>query len=206
MFSFNHFVFIWLSFLTSFPFLAVSSKGVRRLSQKLPLKIVAICIPVKKNWPSRVESCFPHQILSSATLCCSDPPECSEQKPSEWIVDSEWLADTPTFPFTHTGHPGYVFWLNPVYVCLGWKGNANFNCTRLSFSFPFLLFCCSPPSIFLDWNILKSSENGREGVISIIKINLQWNFRFGGNSYCFSISAICFQPYAWIPLTTSLFI
>lgn len=49
MFPFNHVVLIWASFLTSFPFLAVSSKGVRRLSQKLTLKIVAICTPVKKN-------------------------------------------------------------------------------------------------------------------------------------------------------------
>lgn len=49
MFSFNHVVLIWASFLTSFPFLAVSSKGVRMLSQKLTLKIVAICTPVKKN-------------------------------------------------------------------------------------------------------------------------------------------------------------
>lgn len=91
---------IWVLFLTSLPFLAVSSKAVRRLSQELPLKIAALCRAVKKSWPIPMESYVTHQAWAQCQLC-SDPPERSEEKPSEWTVDHGGLQ----IPFTHMRHP-----------------------------------------------------------------------------------------------------
>lgn len=73
----------------------------------------------QKELTKAVENYFTHQVLGSVPALCSDPPELSEQKPSEWIVDSEQFADAPTFPSTPMGHLGYVRWPNPVCVRLG---------------------------------------------------------------------------------------
>ena len=66
------FLFRFLFLLFLFPFLASSSKGVRRVSQKWPLKIVAVCIPVRKDWPNPAESYFIHQVLRQSLLFSSD--------------------------------------------------------------------------------------------------------------------------------------